>query len=106
MNLRKLFWRKDLIAQLRIEPTEDERATLLLSERELRRGDILRNAPVSMSPWTNVARGTWGYDVLSLVHEGLLEAIYAPGVLTDESCHRYALTARGREVLAKLEKGG
>jgi len=75
-----MWWRKKVITQTYVappEPTDEE---------------IIASAPIRMSPYQNVARGTWGYAVLRLAMEGRLKVRTEYGVLPDETVYIYEAT--------------
>lgn len=51
--------------------------------------EIIASAPIRMSPYQNVARGTWGYSVLRLANEGRLKGRIEYGILPDETVYIY-----------------
>lgn len=67
------------------------------------REEILQKGGCDLRPFTNVAHGTYGYEVLRLEFDGLLKGEkVAFGPLSDEYVTRYALTEKGREVAAMM----
>ena len=51
--------------------------------------EIIASAPIRMSPYQNVGRGTWGYSVLRLAKEGRLKPRIEYGILPDETVYIY-----------------
>ena len=72
-----MWWRKKATAQTYVAPpvpSDDE---------------IIASAPIRMSPYQNVARGTWGHAVHRLAMEGRLKVRTESGVLPDETIYIY-----------------